>query len=81
MSPANARGQPDPQLASAPQSATLAAPRGRGHVKAVQMADEFGVTHEAIRKDLMLLESHRLLRRHRMQPKPQSRAPWSSQRV
>ena len=38
MSPANSRGQPDPQLASARQSATLAALRGRGHVKAVQVA-------------------------------------------
>ena len=63
MSPANSRGQPDPQLASARQSATRAALRGRGHVKAVQVAAEFGVTHETIRKDLMLLESHRLLRR------------------
>jgi DeoR family fructose operon transcriptional repressor len=63
MSPASSRGQPDPQLASAQQSATLAALRGRGHVKAVQMADEFGVTHETIRKDRMLLESHKLLRR------------------
>ena len=27
------------------------------------MADEFGVTHETIRKDLLVLESHQLLRR------------------
>lgn len=27
------------------------------------MADEYGVTHETLRKELMLLESHRLLRR------------------
>ena len=37
MSPADSRGQPDPQLASARQWATLAALRGPGHVKAVQM--------------------------------------------
>lgn len=63
MSPANARGQRDPQLASARHSAILTALRVRGHVKAVQLADEFGVTHETIRKDLLTLESHGLLRR------------------
>lgn len=44
-------------------NAILAALRTRGQFKAVNMADELGVTHETIRKDLLTLESRGLLRR------------------
>jgi len=53
----------DLQPASARQTAILGTLRARGQVRAVTMADELGVTHETIRKDLLTLESHGLLRR------------------
>lgn len=63
MTPADARGDRDLQPASARHAAILDALRVRGQVKAVRVADELGVTHETIRKDLVTLESHGLLRR------------------
>lgn len=53
----------DLQPASTRQTAILDTLRVRGQVRAVTMADELGVTHETIRKDLLSLESHGLLRR------------------
>lgn len=59
----NDDGGYDLQPASARQAAILGTLRTRGQVRAVTMADELGVTHETIRKDLLTLESHGLLRR------------------
>jgi DeoR family transcriptional regulator, fructose operon transcriptional repressor len=56
-------GNGDLQPASTRQSAILGTLRTRGQVRAVKMAEELGVTHETIRKDLLALESHGLLRR------------------
>jgi DeoR family fructose operon transcriptional repressor len=53
----------DLQPASTRQSAILGTLRTRGQVRAIKMAEELGVTHETIRKDLLILESHGLLRR------------------
>ncbi|MEP6648298.1 MAG: DeoR/GlpR family DNA-binding transcription regulator [Lapillicoccus sp.] len=53
----------DLQPASTRQTAILGTLRSRGQVRAVKMAGELGVTHETIRKDLLTLESHGLLRR------------------
>jgi DeoR family fructose operon transcriptional repressor len=53
----------DLQPASARQTAILGTLRSRGQLRAVTMADELRVTHETIRKDLLTLESHGLLRR------------------
>jgi len=63
MSPSHAKDTRDLQPASARHAAILGALRARGQVKAINMADELGVTHETIRKDLLTLESHGLLRR------------------
>jgi len=56
-------GVTDLQPASTRQAAILGTLRMRGQVRAVKMAEELGVTHETIRKDLLTLESHGLLRR------------------
>lgn len=56
-------GISDLQPASTRQSAILGTLRTRGQVRAVKMAEELGVTHETIRKDLLTLEAHGLLRR------------------
>jgi DeoR family fructose operon transcriptional repressor len=53
----------DLQPASSRQSAILGTLRTRGQLRAVKMAEELGVTHETIRKDLLTLEAHGLLRR------------------
>ena len=53
----------DLQPASSRQSAILGTLRSRGQLRAVKMAEELGVTHETIRKDLLTLEAHGLLRR------------------
>ena len=53
----------DLQPASARQATILSTLRGRGQVRAVKLAEELGVTHETIRKDLMTLEDLGLLRR------------------
>ncbi len=64
MSPNNATaGDRDLRPASARHAAILGTLRARGQVRAVQMADELGVTHETVRKDLLALEAHGLLRR------------------
>ena len=59
----DADSERDLQPASARQTVILDTLRARGQVRAVKMADELGVTHETIRKDLLTLESHGLLRR------------------
>jgi DeoR family fructose operon transcriptional repressor len=51
------------QSATTRQAAILNTLRTRGQVKAVQVAEELGVTHETIRKDILALEAHGLLRR------------------
>ena len=61
MSPTE--GDRDLQPASARHTAILGALRAHGQVRAVRMADELGVTHETIRKDILTLEAHGLLRR------------------
>jgi DeoR family fructose operon transcriptional repressor len=63
VSPTGVEGRRDLQPASSRHAAILGTLRARGQVKAVQMAGELGVTHETIRKDLLTLESHGLLRR------------------
>ena len=63
MTPHDHRAERELQPAAVRHSAILAALRTRGQVKAVQLADDLGVTHETIRKDLLTLESHGLLRR------------------
>ncbi|WP_175442279.1 DeoR/GlpR family DNA-binding transcription regulator [Humibacillus sp. DSM 29435] len=64
MSPADpASGERERRPVPGRHAAILAALRTRGQIKAVRLADELGVTHETIRKDLLTLESHGLLRR------------------
>ncbi len=63
MTPTDLNGQQDLRPASARREAILAALRRRGQVRAVQIADDLGVTHETIRKDLLALESLGLLQR------------------
>lgn len=54
---------PDLQPPSARHAAILGALRVSGQVRAVTIAGELGVTHETIRKDLLVLEARGLLRR------------------
>ena len=64
MTPADPpRGERELQPVPGRHAAILGALRTRGQVRAVHLADELGVTHETIRKDLLTLESHGLLRR------------------
>jgi len=60
---ADERAEQDLQLPRTRQAAILTALRTRGQVKAVQIAQELGVTHETIRKDLLALEAHGMLKR------------------
>lgn len=53
----------DLRPASTRHAAILSALRAGGQVSAVRLAAELDVTHETIRKDLLTLESHGLLRR------------------
>lgn len=61
----NVEPGPDHDLrpANARHASILQTLRARGQLRAVQMADDLKVTHETIRKDLMTLEAHGLLRR------------------
>lgn len=63
MTDENPKGEHDLQSAASRHTAILGALRARGQLKAVQMADELGVTHETVRKDLVALEARGLLRR------------------
>ena len=63
MRPDHGNDERDLQPASSRQSAILGTLRSRGQLRAVRMAEELGVTHETIRKDLLTLEAHGLLRR------------------
>jgi DeoR family fructose operon transcriptional repressor len=45
------------------QTAIVGRARSRGRVDVTQLAEEFGVTTETVRRDLTVLERHGLLRR------------------
>ncbi len=60
---ADGASQRDLQSPSTRQAAILSTLRARGQVKAVQIAEELGVTHETIRKDILALEAHGMLKR------------------
>ncbi|MEO5982106.1 MAG: DeoR/GlpR family DNA-binding transcription regulator [Pedococcus sp.] len=63
MTTSSSKNDRDLQPAASRHNAILTALRTRGQLKTVQMALDLGVTHETVRKDLLTLESHGLLRR------------------